>query len=94
MSRNVSVTAGSSKYAQNITIGPHVFQADEPAETGGRDAGPNAHELLMASLGACTTITVQCMRKENSGLFRECKPPCHTREFSLKTPLNLAQKLP
>jgi putative redox protein len=59
MSRNVSVTAGSSKYTQNITIGPHVFQADEPAETGGRDAGPNAHELLMASLGACTTTTVQ-----------------------------------
>ncbi len=58
MPRNVSVTSGPLKYAQTISVGPHVFQSDEPSDIGGNDAGPNAHELLMASLGACANITV------------------------------------
>lgn len=59
MSRNVYVNSRPLKYAQNISIGPHVFQSDEPTDYGGNDAGPNADELLMASLGACANITVQ-----------------------------------
>jgi putative redox protein len=59
MSRNVSVSSGPVNYAQSISVGPHNFQSDEPADVGGKDLGPNAQELLMASLGACATITVQ-----------------------------------
>ena len=36
-----------------------MFQADEPIENDGSDAGPNPHELLLAALGACASITVQ-----------------------------------
>jgi putative redox protein len=59
MSRNVFVNSGSRKYAQNISVGPHVLQADEPSEYGGNDVGPNPYELLLAALGACTSMTVQ-----------------------------------
>jgi putative redox protein len=59
MSRNVSLSSGPVNYAQTISVGPHNLQSDEPTDVGGKDVGPNAHELLMASLGACTTITVQ-----------------------------------
>jgi putative redox protein len=59
MPRNVSVSSGHLKYLQNITVGPHVFQTDEPAGIGGNDAGPNAQELLLASLAACANTTVQ-----------------------------------
>ena len=59
MPRNVSVGSGHGKYLQNITVGPHVFQADEPVDIGGNDAGPNSQELLLASLAACANITVQ-----------------------------------
>ncbi len=59
MTRNVSVDAGRLRYVQNISIGPHVLQADEPSDAGGNDAGPNPYELLLASLGACTGITVR-----------------------------------
>ncbi|MBB5063063.1 OsmC family protein [Granulicella mallensis] len=65
MSRNVFVKSESQKYAQNITIGPHVLRSDEPPEIGGNDVGPNANELLMASLGACATITVQMYAERN-----------------------------
>jgi putative redox protein len=59
MLRNVTVKFGPLRYAQNISVGPHVFQSDEPTDVGGNDAGPEAHELLMAALGACANITVQ-----------------------------------
>jgi putative redox protein len=59
MPRNVSVTSGPLKYAQNVSIGPHVLRSDELTDVGGNDEGPNPHELLIASLGACTNITVQ-----------------------------------
>jgi putative redox protein len=59
VSRTVSVNSGSLRFVQNISVGSHVFQADEPSQTGGKDAGPESHELLLASLGACASITVQ-----------------------------------
>ena len=59
MNRPVRVESGSINYAQNISIGPHLLHADEPADIGGRDAGPNAYELLLAALGACVSITLQ-----------------------------------
>jgi putative redox protein len=59
MPRNVSVDSGDLRFVQSISGGPHVFHADEPSETGGKDAGPEPHDILLAALGACASITVQ-----------------------------------
>jgi putative redox protein len=59
MSRNVCVNSGSMRFVQNISVGPHVFQADEPIASGGNDLGLDPHELLLAALGACASTTVQ-----------------------------------
>src|ERR1700690_1446610 len=59
MYRNVSVKSGSLRFVQNISVGPHGFQGDEPSENGGKDAGPNPFELILAALGACASTTVQ-----------------------------------
>jgi putative redox protein len=59
MSRNVFVNSGSLRFVQNISVGPHVLQGDEPNENGGKDAGPDPFELILAALGACAGITVQ-----------------------------------
>ena len=59
MPRKVSVAPGRSKYLQDITVGPHKLQADEPSDVGGGDAAPTPYEMLLAALGACTSITLQ-----------------------------------
>ncbi len=42
-----------------VKIGPHEIVADLPADDDGDDAGPGPHDLMLAALGACTTMTVQ-----------------------------------
>ena len=45
--------------AQSIKIGAHELRADEPAVLGGADSGPGPHDLLLAALGACTSMTLR-----------------------------------
>ena len=46
-------------YAQRIRAGAHETVADEPAVLGGTDAGMTPYDLLLASLGSCTSITLR-----------------------------------
>jgi putative redox protein len=46
------------KLRQQIDAGAHTLYADEPIAAGGDDAGPNPYELLLAALGACTSMTL------------------------------------
>ena len=66
MTRAVFVKGGEVRYVQTVSVDHHLFQADEPFDVGGRDAGPNPFELLLAALGTCTSITVR-MYAERKG---------------------------
>ncbi len=46
-------------YKVEFDTGSHRFLADEPVISGGEDAGPTPYDLLLASLAACTVITLQ-----------------------------------
>ncbi len=50
---------GGGKFQQEIMSGPHRFLADEPVKAGGLDSGPGPYDLLLASLGACTSMTLR-----------------------------------
>ena len=56
---HVTVRTGSSGFYTEIAAGPHRLVADEPTSVGGTDAGPTPYDLLVASLGACTTMTLR-----------------------------------
>jgi putative redox protein len=58
--RNVVVReTRNSKLQQIITTGPHRLLADEPVSVGGEDTGPGPYDFLLASLGACTSMTMR-----------------------------------
>lgn len=62
----VIVEGKATGYLQRIRARGHVFPADEPLAVGGTDLGPTPYELLLSSLGACTSITLRmyAARKE------------------------------
>ncbi|MEK6591860.1 MAG: bifunctional alpha/beta hydrolase/OsmC family protein [Pseudomonadota bacterium] len=49
----------AGKFTQAISIGHHRLRADEPAAAGGNDSGPSPYDLLLAALGACTSMTIR-----------------------------------
>jgi len=51
------------RLAQDIAVGPHRLRADEPRKLGGDDTGPTPYGLLLAALGACTTMTLRMYAK-------------------------------
>jgi uncharacterized OsmC-like protein/alpha-beta hydrolase superfamily lysophospholipase len=57
---------GAGRFAQEVRVGRHRLGADEPESFGGDDTGPGPYDLLLAALGACTSMTlrVYAERKE------------------------------
>jgi len=64
--RSVVVRGSAAGFAQVIHAGQHRLPADEPASAGGTDTGPSPYDLLLAALGACTSMTMSmyARRKE------------------------------
>ena len=56
--REVVVTSTAAAFAQDIQAGPHRFRSDEPVSAGGGATGPDPYDLLLASLGSCTSMTI------------------------------------
>jgi hypothetical protein len=55
---NVLVRGSGAGFSQEIIAGSHRLTADEPVAAGGTDIGPTPYDLLLAALGACTSMTV------------------------------------
>ncbi|HEY9080001.1 bifunctional alpha/beta hydrolase/OsmC family protein [Magnetovibrio sp.] len=51
---------GNGKFQQHAAIGGrHYLMADEPVAYGGLGSGPSPYDLLLAGLGACTSMTLR-----------------------------------
>jgi putative redox protein len=71
---------GQGLFGQDLLNGRHALVADEPQGVGGNDAGPNPYELLLMSLGACTSMTLRLYaRRKQLSLTRVSVRLRHSR---------------
>ena len=57
--KEVVVRLEGDGFTTEIQADDHAIIADEPVSFGGNDFGPSPYELLNASLGACTAMTLK-----------------------------------
>ncbi|MDQ3834423.1 MAG: OsmC family protein [Actinomycetota bacterium] len=65
--KEVVIHGDGEGFHQEIFVDSHRLAADEPPESGGSGRGPDPYDLLLASLGACTSITLT-MHAQSEGL--------------------------
>jgi len=93
---SVLVRGAGASFSQEIVAGKHRLTSDEPVAAGGKDAGPTPYDLLLAALGACTSMTVGMyarrknwpledivVRLKHSKIHAEDCADCETREGML-----------
>jgi uncharacterized OsmC-like protein/alpha-beta hydrolase superfamily lysophospholipase len=81
------------KFQQEIATGKHRLLADEPVKAGGFDSGPGPYDLLLAALGACTSMTIRLyadlkqiplkrtqVRLHHEKIYAQDCAECETRE--------------
>jgi uncharacterized OsmC-like protein len=69
--RSVVVHGSAAGFAQEIHAGKHRILADEPASAGGTDTGASPYDLLLAALGACTSMTVAMYARRKAWALEE-----------------------
>lgn len=69
--QQVAVRLGEEGYTTEVMVRHHNLTADEPASVGGNDFGPTPYELLSASLGACTAMTIQMYARRKKWQIEE-----------------------
>jgi putative redox protein len=67
---SVDAQIGRQAYVVSMKAGTNVLIADEPVDKGGQNKGFNPSELLLASLGACTSATLR-MYADRKGMSLE-----------------------
>jgi putative redox protein len=71
--KDVVARLESPGFTTDIMAGIHGLLADEPEKVGGDDLGPSPYELLNASLGACTAMTLQMYARRKKWDLKEVK---------------------
>ncbi|MEM1136770.1 MAG: alpha/beta fold hydrolase, partial [Bacteroidota bacterium] len=70
---DVIVRTSAESYTTDIKAGNHYLTADEPEDVGGADLGPTPYGLLLAAIGACTSMTLKMYAARKNWDLKEVK---------------------
>lgn len=70
-SRVVVRAVEGAPFESEIRVRGHGLRSDEPTGTGGTDRGPTPTELLLAALGACTSMTLRMYARRKGWDLRD-----------------------
>jgi len=62
----VRVSELKPPFTNQVTTAKHEWLADEPTELGGLDEGPAPFEMVLAGLGACTSMTLRMYAEQKN----------------------------
>lgn len=69
----VATRTGPEGFRTDVAVRGHSLVADEPVSVGGDDAGPTPYDLLVAGLGACTSMTLQMYARRKEWPLEEAR---------------------
>lgn len=67
----VKVRLAGDNYTTEVLTPFHHLIADEPESVGGKNLGPTPYDLLMASLGTCTAMTLKMYSERKGWKWKE-----------------------
>lgn len=70
---SIVVRLDGDSFTTDIMVRHHGLTADEPESIGGNDFGPTPYELLSASLGACTAMTLKMYARRKKWDLKEVR---------------------
>jgi putative redox protein len=74
---HVRASIGETDFAVQVSARHHSLTSDEPPALGGQDAGLAPYDLLLASLGSCTAITLRMYAKRKQWPVRSVLVELH-----------------
>lgn len=72
-------------FTVELTDGDHVFLSDVTKDEGGDNQGPSPHEILEASLVACTAMTLMMYAKRKHWPLVDVKVEVHIESEAAET---------
>jgi uncharacterized OsmC-like protein/fermentation-respiration switch protein FrsA (DUF1100 family) len=80
---HVVVEEKDHQFTQHVSTASHYWLADEPVKVGGKNAGPDPYDHLLAGLGACTSMTLRMYAQRKKLPIEHIKVELsHTRNYS------------
>ena len=81
---HVIVHGDAKSFAQKIDIGSDHITADEPVAFGGTNTGSSPYDLLLAALGACTSMTIGLYARKRGWPLKDITVSLHHAKIHAK----------